>query len=652
MSRRNRLLIWLTGIFALLGLSYASLPWLLTTIVKSNLAAQGMRDIQLRVDYPYWRGIRLHSLAFTAVAGGYQIGFQVPDVEIEYHLTALLTGSVDRIRVPVGVVRIQPSPRSAASGQVSATSVQTSGTLPLAALVSGRWLAQVPVREISLDRLSVDWHAPRDSVYAMQLSAHLQNAQLAVKGDITLPPLQKPIAFSFSAKHSGEARLVFSPSEHTAKPLLEVAVTSVVVEHDPMEINGVLNSRLDSLIPLLAPWLKTIKQVSGVTGEISSQWQALLKDSNWQITGEAAVHGLGGHWRELAMPVSEVTARFAADPQRATAHTTLSTAAQAVVLQADAEHQFANGYGHADFKLMPVVFSDSGFVLSHVLKDWPYPFDINAGRVSATVQVEWEKILKSKLAIQLDKLGGHFNKMTFSGLSSDLGLVMEKNIATSKTAQVHVDLLDVGFPVKNIDARFALTPHPGAVLPVVRVQKVNAQLLGGRAHTGSFELDFARDSNTFVVQLEHIGLNEIMQLEQQEGLDGTGLLDGQIPITLSHEGIAVADGQLSARAPGGVIRYTPTEKVTALAQSNPSVNLVVDALSNFQYQVMKVSSDYKPKGDLNLQVHLEGRNPDWQKGQPLHLNLNLQENIPTLLRSLQLSDEISERVRKHYQKSP
>jgi len=65
-----------------------------------------------------------------------------------------------------------------------------------------------------------------------------------------------------------------------------------------------------------------------------------------------------------------------------------------------------------------------------------------------------------------------------------------------------------------------------------------------------------------------------------------------------------------------------------------------------------VRSDYKAKGDLELQVHLEGKNPEWQAGKPVHLNLSLQENIPTLLRSLQLGGEISERLRQHYQKSP
>ena len=645
MFRQNRLLIWLVSILAVLGLSYASLPWLLLTVVKHRLAAHGLRDIQLRVDYPHWRGIRLHAFAFTTVAGGQQFVCQVPDAEIEYHLTELLTGSVTRVKVPVAVVRIQPAPGRAPA-------VQSSAALPLAALMSGQWLAQLPLRELSLDRLSVDWQVATDIAYALQLSAQLHDAKLEVNGVVSLPPMQKPIAFSLSAQHTGEARLVFTPADQVTQPILDVAVTSVTSDHVPMMVNGVLHAKLDTIAPRLALWLPGMKQVSRVAGELNIQWQAQFSDTSWQITGEATVHRLSGYWRELAMPVSEVTGRFAVDPQRATLRTTLSTAAQAVILRAEGEHQFASGNGHADLKLMPVVFTDSGFILSHLLKAWPYPFDVNTGRVSATVQVAWAKILKSKLVLQLDKLGGHYNKMTFSGLNGEIAVAMDKGIATTKAAQLRVDLLDVGFPLENIDVQFALAPHPQAALPVVQVKKFSAALLGGKALSGPFTLDFARDKNAFVVQLEHISLNEIMLLEQQEGLQGSGVLDGQIPITISAEGIAVANGQLSARAPGGVIRYTPTQKVATLAQTNSGVNMIVAALSNFQYQVMNVSSDYKPKGDLSLQVHLEGKNPDWQKGQPLHLNLNLQENIPTLLRSLQLSDEINERVRKHYQKLP
>ena len=140
------------------------------------------------------------------------------------------------------------------------------------------------------------------------------------------------------------------------------------------------------------------------------------------------------------------------------------------------------------------------------------------------------------------------------------------------------------------------------VAPLVRVRQFSAQLLGGQARSGPFELDFGREKNTFVVQLEQIGLNEIMKLEQQEGLAGSGMLDGQIPVEISSEGIMVTRGQLSARAPGGNIRYTPTAKVAALAQANPNVDIVVKALSNFQYHLLDVNTDYQPDGDLSLRL--------------------------------------------------
>ena len=651
MSRRNRLLSWLAAILALVGLAYASLPWLLETVVRHALAAQGLRDIRLRVEYPRWQGLRLHGLAFTTVSANQQIRVQVPTVEIGYHLSELVSGQVGRLRVPVATLHIQSVPVGAASSQVSASG-QSVAALPLATLVSGQWLTQLPFRELSLQRLSVNWQAATNTEYALQLSAQLRDAQLQLHGDLSLPPLPKPIAFSVTASHTGKAHLLISARSDAAKPLLTVAVTSVDVEQDPMIVNGELHTRLKPWLPMLSPWLKRLKQVSGLDAELDSQWSLRIKDSTWQLTGKARLHGLAGQWRDLAATASEATARFSADAQHVTLHSSLSTAGQAVVLQAEAVHQFASGRGHAELELKPVVFTKSGFVLSHLLQAWPYPVDVDAGRASATVQLQWHKMLTAKLDLELDKLGGHYNKMTFSGLSGEMALAMDKGIATRKAAHVHIDVFDVGLPVENINAQFALALPAEKLLPVVRVKKFSAALLGGRAHTEPFTLDFARDRNAFEVELEHIGLNEILRLEQQEGLAGSGLLDGKIPITVSRQGIEVMHGQLAVRAPGGVIRYTPTPKVASLAQTNPSVNLVVEALRNFHYQVMAVQANYKTKGDLDLQVHLEGKNPDWQAGKPVHLNLNLQENIPVLLRSLQLSGEIGERVRQHYQNPP
>lgn len=668
MSRRKKFLIWLAGMITLLGLSYASLPWLIAGLLKHNLSSQGLSEIQLHVDYPGWHRIRLHSLAFTAMAGENQLFCQIPEVEVAYQLTELVTGNVARIRLPVVEVRIQSDAHSISTGPGNTV-------LPLAALLSGQWLSQLPVHELLFEQLSVDVRVSADTVYSLRLKAQLRDAQLEASGDIRFPPLpqlpsqipaQNPLVFSLSARHTGEARLFVSSAANAAEPLLQLVVNPVASEHEAFDYNGdklksivisaMLTASLNRLAPMLVPRLTSVDWPSGLEGDLNCQWQTEVTNSNWRVTGEVEVHGLGGHWRDQLLPRAELTAKFNADPQTATLQATLRAAEQAMTLQTRGVHQFATGHGHADLKLLPVKFSDAGFELSRLLKNWPYPFDISAGRVSGSGRLVWQKAIDLHGVLKLNKLGGHFKKLAFTGLSGELALALvigrEQGLRTTKDAQLRVDVVDVGFPVEKLDVRFALAPHRKTVLPLVRIRKFSAELLGGRAQTGPFELDFGRQKNAFVVQLEGIGLNEIMKLEQQQGLQGSGMLDGQIPVEISNEGIVVTHGQLSARAPGGVIRYTPTPKVAAMAQSNQSVNIIVQALSNFHYHLLNVISDYKAGGDLALQVRLEGQNPDWQAGQPIHLNLNLDENIPVLLRSLQMSDEISERVRKRYQNTP
>lgn len=654
MSRQKRLLIWLAGIIALLGLSYASLPWVLTGLIKHSLAARGLSDIQLRIDYPGWHKIRLHRLAFT-MEGQQHIDCSVAEVEIGYQLSDLLTGSLTRVRVPLVTLRLQSIPGLAPSAP-SATA------LPLAALLSGQWLADIPVHELLLEQLKLDAQLAADAVSTLQLSAQLREAQLQVNGDMRLPSLPQPLAFSLNASHTGAARLLLSSADQAAAPMLALMVKPRAADpaaslDNAITLNGELTARLDKLWSMLMPLLPGEVQAAGIEGDLNSHWQAqvdaLPGAAHWQVSGETTVQGLGGRWHEQLLPRGELSANFSADPQQLTLQSTWRAAAQAVVLEAKGRYQFGNGHAHADLTLAPVVFSDSGFVLSRLLKSWPYPFDITAGRVSGSARLDWQQAFDLQGAVQLDKLGGHYNQVTFTGLSGEVALALPNSRGegwhTRQDAQLHVDVVDVGFPVANIKAAFALPAAPGTQLPVVQVKTFSAELLGGRARSGPFELDFGRANNAFVVQLEQIDLHEIMQLEQQEGLQGSGRLDGQLPIEIAGTAIVVPHGQLSAVAPGGNIRYTPTPKVATMAQSNASLKMVVNALSDFQYHLLDVIADYQAGGNLALQVRLQGKNPAWQRGQPIHLNLNLEENIPALLRSLQLSSEISEQLQKRYQ---
>jgi len=106
---------------------------------------------------------------------------------------------------------------------------------------------------------------------------------------------------------------------------------------------------------------------------------------------------------------------------------------------------------------------------------------------------------------------------------------------------------------------------------------------------------------------------------------------------------------LRAVEPGGILRYFPSAAAKQAAASNPSLDLVNQALSNYHYHLLNASVDYAKNGDLELSMRMEGKNPDMNGGQEINLNLNVSESIPSLLKSLQASRIVTDALSKELQ---
>jgi hypothetical protein len=72
--------------------------------------------------------------------------------------------------------------------------------------------------------------------------------------------------------------------------------------------------------------------------------------------------------------------------------------------------------------------------------------------------------------------------------------------------------------------------------------------------------------------------------------------------------------------------------------------LVVRAMQNFNFSVLNSTVNYDQDGKLILGLRLEGSSPDVRDGHPIVLNINLEEDIPALMTSLQLSGRVNEAV--------
>jgi hypothetical protein len=171
---------------------------------------------------------------------------------------------------------------------------------------------------------------------------------------------------------------------------------------------------------------------------------------------------------------------------------------------------------------------------------------------------------------------------------------------------------------------------------------VESRVFGGRVWIEDAVYHAGSAHNRIDIGVDGLQLGQLLALAGYDAVEGTGHISGLLPLDVSATGVVMERGMLAARAPGGVLRY----RAEVTADTNPSLASAIGALSNYQYNIFQVEADYLENGDLLLEMLLRGRNPDYQQGRPIHLNLNITDNIPVLLKSLQAGRVIADTISK------
>ncbi len=110
----------------------------------------------------------------------------------------------------------------------------------------------------------------------------------------------------------------------------------------------------------------------------------------------------------------------------------------------------------------------------------------------------------------------------------------------------------------------------------------------------------------------------------------------------------MADGSISAVAPGGLIQYHPEISVRNLAKEYPQMTTVLDTLEDFRYDLLESQLSYDDQAILQLKTRIRGYNPSFENGRIINFNLNIEEDVQALLDSLRLSDEITRQVDERF----
>ena len=395
--------------------------------------------------------------------------------------------------------------------------------------------------------------------------------------------------------------------------------------------------------------------------------------SRWQTKGTAKMFGLSSVLDEFVPPKINLAIGFDALPALVKAGIVAETVDQSVKVTGRVMHDLTTNQGALRATLMPRPFSPSGTTLSRLIMPWEYPFDVTAGRLALSAAVTWGAaprrassgsddrqkprsiaVKQGEVSISAKDLDGYYEDIVIEDVSTTITVNATSldDVTMAGSAQVRIGRVDSGIALENIVLTLRLGRlgfGNGAGQPIVDLKNITAHTLGGRVSSPWIYLDPARPPTRFTLKVDGVQLDRLLQLEQQPGLEGTGVLDGSIPITLNGETITIRDGRAAVRPPGGVIRFAPLEGTRqVLVQAKPEMELVLRALENFRYDVLRAAVNYREDGTLSLETRLEGKNPDMTESPPVHFNLNVEENIPALLQSVQVVKDIERRLEKAF----
>ena len=380
--------------------------------------------------------------------------------------------------------------------------------------------------------------------------------------------------------------------------------------------------------------------------------------STYQAELSATLDGVALEQSAARSAPFDLSVQLAADPQVLKADIQTRGRDRPIKLAAQLEHEWSTGHGTAHGVLDPVVFDRSTLRLGHLWSPWSFPGDVTVGSVGGTFEWRWTTNPQQQLSVQggsadlvVERLGGHYRNVVLTGMNSKLKVAIEglERVVVSRPAEITIASIQTGVDMTDLTMTLEGEWDLRERLPLVEVRNIRCGLLGGMATSQGLRADLGYPPYGLTVLVRELDLHQILSLEQQKGLQGTGMLDGSIPVTVTSQGLRVKDGNFEARPPGGVIRYAASpETAHAVTQANTNMEIILQALSNFHFNVLQVGAQYAENGTLQLQARLEGKNPDQEKSPPIHFNLTVQENIPALLKSLRLVNDLEDSVRTRF----
>lgn len=268
------------------------------------------------------------------------------------------------------------------------------------------------------------------------------------------------------------------------------------------------------------------------------------------------------------------------------------------------------------------------------------------GHVAASADAAYaDGRLSARAEIALADVDLRTEYATLRRLNGVVTLDGPEPLATPPGQTVSVARIEGSLPLSDGVLRFQLLP--GGTL---RIEQGSFRLAGGTLSlTGSLPLEAER--RELLLTAQQLSVEQILAALDFEGLTGSGFLDGTLPLEQRGRQVRITGGELHATGPG-VIRYVGGAGGAALAEQQPQLAPALGALEDLRYETLTLEVSGDVSGQLDVKVHARGRNPNFQQGRPVVLNVNVEAPVQSLLQAglaaYRVPEEIEGQVKRFF----
>lgn len=526
---------------------------------------------------------RLTGVQFSLQTGTGPLSVQLEDVRIGYDLIAAAVGNVS---VDTARLRFAYQPASKAAGEAPAD------TPPAASP------PKLPFKSLAIENLDVQVETPAGA------------ARFAGRADLDVTKEQTLQAIF---RDAGEAlSLELAPDFSNLRLLVERNAAGRVLQLDYQRLDRIRHrASLEADAALLLQWLKS-----------SELMPEKLKQSL------------------LASPVIQANPNLAGMKLALTAqsHDALDSLQGRLMLTRDGVYLASADLdlktrdsrlgvdGHLDLTSAEA-FDLAKAWLPETAKSWR----LTGGHLMGTLKLGWrpQNNLSGAIYLTAHQLG-----LVIGAVQAEDGYIrldIEDLAQSAMALSVEIPKLTLGKDTTLHDLRLKARYRNDQLA----LEQATLPLFGGMLEVLPQTVGIDQFPLDLTLAVHDVDLAQLLDSLNYPALSGTGTLSGKLPLRLSPDTVEVMAGELTATVPG-VLRYQ--------GPAAESENIAFKALRNLLYHSLKASVNYRPNGEYQIGLRMEGKNPQLLAGHPVAFNLNLSGQLPELLQKGILAGDLDQPV--------